>query len=249
MHLKSVWQTKYLLQNNTRIPNIFRQRSGVTKEPDIGKISFFLLFFFLSMWFGELKWVSEWVSDRCFKSQLIIFHSYRDWNKVYQAPWLGLWTKSCFLVVCMCWTRLALVRHAASLYSASPLKHHTTGTTGRQWYPNPDHYPDSEPASRSRNHLCWALSRAAEPQILTPFVLTRPGIESPTSRMPGERSTITLPGRNAKRNRMANSIESSKKIEQVKSSDFLRIYGQIYQILVMSGVDFCRAHSVERCLT
>ncbi len=30
-------------------------------------------------------------------------------------------------VVCMYWTRLVLVRPAASLYSASPLKHHTTG--------------------------------------------------------------------------------------------------------------------------
>ncbi len=33
-----------------------------------------------------------------------------------------------------------------SLYSASPLKDHATG---RQECPNPDHYPDSEPASRS----------------------------------------------------------------------------------------------------
>ncbi len=44
------------------------------------------------------------------------------------------------------WTRLVLDRPAASPYSASPLKHHATG---RQGYPNPDHYPDSEPASQS----------------------------------------------------------------------------------------------------
>ncbi len=33
----------------------------------------------------------------------------------------------CKLLVCMYWTRLVLVRPAASLYSASPLKHHPTG--------------------------------------------------------------------------------------------------------------------------
>ncbi len=66
----------------------------------------------------------------------------------------------------MYWTRLVLVRPAASLNSASPLKHHTTGGQG---CPNPDHYPDFEPASRSVT-MCWALSRAAEPQILTSFV-------------------------------------------------------------------------------
>ena len=30
-------------------------------------------------------------------------------------------------LVCMYWTRLVLVRPVASLYSASPLKHHLTG--------------------------------------------------------------------------------------------------------------------------
>ncbi len=35
-------------------------------------------------------------------------------------------TASCWCV-CMYWTRLVLVRPAASLYSASPLKHHPTG--------------------------------------------------------------------------------------------------------------------------
>ncbi len=66
---------------------------------------------------------------------------------------------------CVYWTRLVLVRPAASLYSASPLKHHPTG---KQWCPYPDHYSDSEPARRSLT-LCRAL-RAAEPQILTSFV-------------------------------------------------------------------------------
>ncbi len=33
----------------------------------------------------------------------------------------------CKLLVCMYWTRLVLLRPAASLYSASPLKHHPTG--------------------------------------------------------------------------------------------------------------------------
>ncbi len=36
----------------------------------------------------------------------------------------------CKLLVCMYWTRLVLVRPAARLYSASPLKHHPTG---KQW--------------------------------------------------------------------------------------------------------------------
>ena len=79
----------------------------------------------------------------------------------------GLVYEQSRLCWCMCWTRLALVRPAASLYSASPLKHHATG---KQWCPNPDHYSDSEPARRSLTLLCWALSRAAEPQILTSFV-------------------------------------------------------------------------------
>ncbi len=70
-------------------------------------------------------------------------------------------------LVCVYWTRLVLLRPAASLYSASPLKHHPTG---KQWCPNLDHYSDSEPARRSLTLLCWALSRAAEPQILTSFV-------------------------------------------------------------------------------
>ncbi len=70
-------------------------------------------------------------------------------------------------LLCMYGTRLVLVRPAASFYSASPLKHHATG---KQWCPNPDHYSDSGPPRRSLTLLCWALSRAAEPQILTSFV-------------------------------------------------------------------------------
>ncbi len=70
-------------------------------------------------------------------------------------------------LLCMYWTRLVLVRPADSLYSASPLNHHPTG---KQWCPNPDHYSDSEPARQSLTPLCWALSRAAEPKILTSFV-------------------------------------------------------------------------------
>ncbi len=97
--------------------------------------------------------------DRCFKSQMTLLQSHSDWNKVYQAQWLGLWTKSCWPVVCMCLTRLAPVRRAASPYSASPPKRHATG---RQLCPNSDHYPDSEPANRSLTPLCWAISRAAE---------------------------------------------------------------------------------------
>ncbi len=112
-------------------------------------------------------------------------------TRFYQDQWLSVWTRSCLYVVCMYWTRLVLVRPAANIKSASPRKHHATG---RQLCPNPDHYPDSEPASRSLTRLCWALSRAAEPQILTFFCLTRPGIDSPTP-MWGEHSITTLPGR------------------------------------------------------
>ncbi len=92
-------------------------------------------------------------------------------------------------LVCRYWTRLVVVRPAASLYSVSPLKHHPTG---KQWCPNPDHYSDSEPARRSLTLLCRALSRASNFNV---FCLTRPGIEPTTSRMQGERSTTTLTGR------------------------------------------------------
>ncbi len=134
--------------------------------------------------------VSEWVSDQGLKSQLTILESYRDWNKVYQAQWLGPWTRSCLYVVCMHWASLVLVRPTASLYSASPLKQ-----GNRQWWSNPDHYPNPEPASRSLTPSCRTLCRTEEPHIFNVFCLMEPGIEPPTSRMPGERSTTTLPGR------------------------------------------------------
>ncbi len=52
---------------------------------------------------------------------LIIFQSHSDWNNVCQAQWLDLWTWLCTEPV------FVLVRPAASLYSASSLKHHTMG--------------------------------------------------------------------------------------------------------------------------
>ncbi len=87
------------------------------------------------------------------------------------------------LLVCMYWIRLVLVRPVASLYSASPLKHHPTG---KQWCPNPDHYSDSKPARPSLTRVLSAKqsSRTSNFNVLC---LTRPGIEPPTSRMPGER--------------------------------------------------------------
>ncbi len=106
------------------------------------------------------RW-SGWVSDWGFKSQLTILQSYRDWNKVL--PSSMVWSLNKVVFVC----GMYVLRPAASLYSAIPLNHHATG---RQWCPNPDHYPDSEKASRSLTPLCWALSRAAEPQIVTSFV-------------------------------------------------------------------------------
>ncbi len=92
----------------------------------------------------------------------------------------------CKLLVCMYWTRLVLVRPAASLYSTSPMKHHPTG---KQWCPNPDHYSDSEPAS---NSFVLSVKQSSRTSNCNFFCLTRPGIEPPSCRMPGERSTTTL---------------------------------------------------------
>ncbi len=57
--------------------------------------------------------------------------------------------------VCRCWCvytgpirHFVLVRTAASLFSASPLKHHAMG---KQWCPNLGHIPDSEPDSQFLN--------------------------------------------------------------------------------------------------
>ncbi len=47
---------------------------------------------------------------------------------------------------CVYWTCFVVDRPAASFYSPSPWKYHATG---RQWCPNPDHYPDSEQARAS----------------------------------------------------------------------------------------------------
>ncbi len=93
---------------------------------------------------------------------------------------LDLGTRSCmYVLMCMYWTRLVLIRPAA------PLKHHPTG---RQWYSNLGHYPHFETASRSLT--IKQSSRTSNCHVL--FV-TRPGIEAPTPRMPGKRSTTTLP--------------------------------------------------------
>ncbi len=91
----------------------------------------------------------------------------------------------------MYWTSLVLVRPAASLYSASPLKRHPKG---KQWCPNPDHYSDSEPARRSLSFVLSA-KQSSRTSNFNVFCLMWPGIEPPTSRVPGERSTTTLPGR------------------------------------------------------
>ena len=84
----------------------------------------------------------------------------------------------------MYWTR---VRPATCLYSASPLKHHATGM---QWCPNPDHYPDSEPGSRSLTPACWALSKAAEPHILTSFFLLFDAAGDQTTNLPHARRML-----------------------------------------------------------
>ncbi len=62
------------------------------------------------------------------------------------------------------------------VYRVSPLKHHATG---RQWCPNPDHYPDSEQATPSLTLMFWALSRVAEPQILTCFYGANNMVQNP----------------------------------------------------------------------
>ncbi len=92
--------------------------------------------------------------------------------------------------VCMYWTRLVLVRPAASLYSASPLKHHPTG---KQWCPNLAHYSDSEPARWFLTLFALIAKQISRTSNFNVCCLTRPGIEPPTSRIPGERSTTTLP--------------------------------------------------------
>ncbi len=91
----------------------------------------------------------------------------------------------------MDWTRLVLVRLAASLYSDRPLKH---DATSRQWCPNPDHYPNSELASQSLT-LMLSAKQSSRASNFNVFCSMQLGIEPPTTSMPGERSTTTLPGR------------------------------------------------------
>ncbi len=143
----------------TCIPLVTRSWVFIIKDPILCSFLFYLCTHLTFQIYTGHPLFTQWVSDQGFKSQLTILQSYRDWNKIYQAQWLGLWTRSCLYVMCMYWTRL--VRPPASLYSASPLKHHTTG---KQWCPNPDPYPDSEPASQSLIPLCWEISRSAELQ-------------------------------------------------------------------------------------
>ncbi len=134
--------------------------------------------------------MSEWVISVSSRSWQFL-QSYRDWNKVYQAQWFGLWTKSCVYMVYMYWTCLVLVRPVASLYSASPLKHHATCM---QWCPNPDHYPDWAGQSVS-NSFMLSAKQSSRTSNFNVVCLTWPRIEPPTSCMPGEHSTTTLPGR------------------------------------------------------
>ncbi len=89
----------------------------------------------------------------------------------------------------MYWTRLVLFRPAPSFYSASPSKHHATGI---QWDPNPDHYPDSEPASWS---LTLYVLSAKQSRRTSNFNVFCSGIDPPTFCMPGEHSTTSLAGR------------------------------------------------------
>ncbi len=101
-------------------------------------------------------------------------------NQAYSRLFTHGHITDCKLLVCMYWTRLVLVRPAASLYSASPLKHHPTG---KQWCPNPDHYSHSEPARRSLNSFVLSAKQSRRTSNFNVFCLTRPGIEPLTSRM------------------------------------------------------------------
>ncbi len=84
-------------------------------------------------------------------------------------------------LVCMYWT--SLVQHVTSLHSA----------TGMQWYSNPDHYPDSEPAGLSLTLNVLNANQKSRTSNFTSCLMP-PGIEPPTSCMPGECLTTTLTG-------------------------------------------------------
>ena len=57
-------------------------------------------------------WMDGWMDESGLESRLSTTHGH---------------ITDCKLLVCMYWTRLVLVRPVASLYNASPLKHHPTG--------------------------------------------------------------------------------------------------------------------------
>ncbi len=63
-----------------------------------------------------------------------------------------------------------------------------------RWCPNTDHYLGTEPASRSLSPICWALTKAAEPQILTSFVWCGWASNSQPHACEAN-TTTTLPGR------------------------------------------------------
>ena len=49
-------------------------------------------------------WVSEWVI-RALSRSWQFCSLIATGTRFHQAQWLGLWTRSCLYVVCMCWTR------------------------------------------------------------------------------------------------------------------------------------------------
>ncbi len=124
-------------------------------------------------------------------SQLKIFQSCRDWNKVLPSS--------------MAWSQVF------GFVGVDVYVH----AMGRQWCPNPDHYTDSEPAIRSLTRLCWALSRAAEPQILSSFVWRSRG-----SNHQPPACTTTLPGHGAGHsNHSVNMPDGWTVICQLKQND------------------------------
>ncbi len=67
--------------------------------------------------------------------------------------------------------------------------HNTTPRHGQAGLFKPDHYPDSEPAMRSLTLMCWALSRAAEPQALSKRLLFD-GAGDRTTNLPHTKRTL-----------------------------------------------------------
>ncbi len=100
----------------------------------------------------HVKWMDGWMNQAY--SRLSTTHGH---------------TTDCKLA-CMCWTRLVLVRPAASLYSASPLKHHPTG---KQWCPNPDRMWSGQniyqidatgSARKTMPFMCWTITPCMSPR-------------------------------------------------------------------------------------